>query len=63
MFALWKVVKRTSFVRPADADLMTGKKEVDEECEHWEAGGIEENEKQRLAQMKFGRRCWERCWS
>ena len=62
MFALWKVVKRTKFVSSADADLVTGKKEVDEECAHWEEGGIEENEKLRLAEMSFGKRCWERIW-
>ncbi|KAI5917176.1 amino acid permease/ SLC12A domain-containing protein [Camillea tinctor] len=62
MFLLWKVVKGTKFVRPRDADLITGKKEVDEECRHWEEGGIEEVEKQRLAQMGFVQRCWERMW-
>ncbi|KAH9884243.1 amino acid permease/ SLC12A domain-containing protein [Xylariomycetidae sp. FL2044] len=62
MFCLWKVVKRTKLVRPRDADLITGKKEVDEECRHWEEGGIEENERARLAQMPFWKRCWERMW-
>ncbi|KAI1493314.1 amino acid permease/ SLC12A domain-containing protein [Biscogniauxia mediterranea] len=62
MFVLWKVLKRTKFVSLRDADLITGKKEVDEECKHWEEGGIEEVEKQRLAQMSFTRRCWERIW-
>ncbi|KAI0598921.1 amino acid permease/ SLC12A domain-containing protein [Biscogniauxia sp. FL1348] len=62
MFVLWKVIKRTKFVSPRDADLISGKKEADEECKHWEEGGIEEVEKQRLAQMSFLRRCWERMW-
>ncbi|RYP51777.1 hypothetical protein DL769_010763 [Monosporascus sp. CRB-8-3] len=62
MFALWKVLKRTSFVKPSEADLISGKKECDEECRHWEEGGIEEVEQQRLAQMSFARRCWERLW-
>lgn len=62
MFVFWKVLKRTKFVTSADADLISGKREVDHECEHWEVGGIEENEKRRLAQMSFGRRCWERLW-
>jgi amino acid transporter len=62
MFFAWKIVKRTKFVKPAEADLLTGKKEVDDECRHWEEGGIEEVEKQRLAQMPFARRCWERLW-
>lgn len=62
MFILWKVVKRTKFVRPSEADLYSGKKEVDDECRHWEEGGIEENEKIRLAQMSVMRRSWERIW-
>ena len=62
MFVFWKVLKRTRFVRPADADLISGKKECDDECRHWEEGGIEEVEKERLAQMSFARRCWERLW-
>ncbi|KAI1841477.1 hypothetical protein JX265_009956 [Neoarthrinium moseri] len=62
MFIVWKVVKRTSFVKPSQADLISGKKEVDDECRHWEEGGIEEVEKERLAQMSFARRCWERLW-
>ncbi|KAI1499575.1 amino acid permease/ SLC12A domain-containing protein [Biscogniauxia marginata] len=62
MFLVWKVVRRTKFVNPKDADLISGKKEVDEECRHWEEGGIEENEKKRLAQMSFLHRCWERIW-
>ena len=62
MYVFWKVVKRTSLVKPADADLITGKKECDEECRHWEEGGIEEIEKERLANMNFARRCWERLW-
>ena len=59
---MWKVLKRTKFVRSADVDLVTGKRETDEECAHWEDGGMEENEKQRLAQMNVVRRYWERCW-
>jgi amino acid transporter len=62
MFLLWKIVKRTKFVKPRDADLISGKKEIDDECRHWEEGGIEENEEKRLALMSFSRRCWERIW-
>ncbi|KAH7032701.1 amino acid permease [Microdochium trichocladiopsis] len=62
MFVLWKVLKKTKMVSPAEADLISGKAEIDEECRHWEEGGIEENEKKRLAQMSFVRRCWERIW-
>ncbi|KXJ92581.1 proline permease [Microdochium bolleyi] len=62
MFVLWKIVKKTKLVNPAEADLISGKAEVDEECRHWEEGGIEEVEKERLAQMNVVRRCWERMW-
>lgn len=62
MFVGYKVFKKTSFVRPADADLISGKKEVDEECRHWEEGGIQENVKARLAEMSFLRRTWEKMW-
>ncbi|RKL31517.1 putative proline-specific permease put4 [Fusarium proliferatum] len=49
-------------VSPKDADLITGKAEIDEECRHWEEGGIEEVEKARLAEMTWARRAWERMW-
>ncbi|KAL8396860.1 hypothetical protein RB594_003814 [Gaeumannomyces avenae] len=62
MFVGYKVFKKTSFVNPADADLISGKKEVDEECRHWEEGGIQENVKARLAEMSFLRRTWEKMW-
>lgn len=62
MFALWKVVKRTRFIPSRDVDLISGKKECDDECRQWEEGGIEEVEKERLAQFGFARRCWERMW-
>ncbi|PVH79029.1 proline permease [Cadophora sp. DSE1049] len=57
MFVLWKVVKRTSFVVPAEADLLSGKAEVDEECRHWD----EEPEKER-AEMTRMQRFWDACW-
>lgn len=61
-FCFWKIVKRTSFVKPSEADLYSGKAEVDAECRRWEEGGIEEREKERLAQMNVVRRTWERIW-
>ena len=61
-FLGWKIVKRTKFVTSAEADLISGKKEIDDECRHWEEGGILEVERQRLAQFGFFRRCWERLW-
>jgi amino acid transporter len=62
VFVFWKVFKRTSFVDPAEADFVSGKAAIDEECRKWEEGGIEENIRARLAEMPFWRRCWERMW-
>lgn len=62
MFVTWKLLKRTKFVKPEEADLVSGMKEVNEECRQWEEGGIEEVEQRRLADMTFSRRCWERLW-
>ncbi|KAJ4378488.1 hypothetical protein N0V86_006194 [Didymella sp. IMI 355093] len=62
VFVFWKAFKRTSFVNPAEADFVSGKAAIDEECREWEEGGIEENVKARLAEMPFWRRCWERMW-
>ncbi|KAH8893576.1 proline permease [Thozetella sp. PMI_491] len=58
----WKIMKRTKLVNPAEADLIGGKKEIDDECRHWEEGGLLEVERERLAQFSFARRCWERLW-
>ncbi|KAK7222667.1 hypothetical protein V2G26_010670 [Clonostachys chloroleuca] len=57
-----KIFKKTKFVDPAAADLISGKREVDAECREWEEGGIEENWKRELAAMSFWKRCWERIW-
>jgi yeast amino acid transporter len=62
MFVLWKVVKRTKWVDPKEADLVTEKAEIDEECKIWEEGGIEENARKRLQEMGVLKRTWERMW-
>jgi len=62
MFVFWKVFKRTKWTNPRTCDIYSGKAEIDEECEQWEDGGLEENERMRLAQMNFARRTWERIW-
>ncbi|EXK27238.1 hypothetical protein FOMG_16304 [Fusarium oxysporum f. sp. melonis 26406] len=49
-------------VNPKNADLITGKAEIDEECRQWVKRGIEEVEKARLAEMNWARRTWERMW-
>ncbi|EEU33812.1 uncharacterized protein NECHADRAFT_105757 [Fusarium vanettenii 77-13-4] len=62
LFIFWKIFKRTKLVRPLEADLVTGKKEIDDECAIWEEGGLEENYRRRLSEMSFIQRCWERLW-
>jgi amino acid transporter len=62
MFTLWKVLKKTKFADPAAVDIYHGKAEVDAECAIWEHGGLEENEKNRLAEMNVMRRTWEKIW-
>ncbi|EEU40499.1 uncharacterized protein NECHADRAFT_103561 [Fusarium vanettenii 77-13-4] len=62
LFVFWKVFKKTKFASAETADLVSGKKEIDEECKHWEEGGIEENYARELAAMPFWKRCWERIW-
>ncbi|EGY15944.1 hypothetical protein VD0002_g6303 [Verticillium dahliae] len=61
-FLVWKRGGKMGFIAAKDADLVSGKDEIDEECRHWEEGGIEEVEKARLAEMSVGRRTWERMW-
>lgn len=62
LYVGWKVLKRTKAVKPAEADLVSGKAEVDEECRHWEEGGLDENWRKALQEMPMWRRCWERMW-
>lgn len=57
LFVLWKVLKKTKFVIPDEADLVTGKAEVDTECRHWD----EAPEKER-AQMTRMQRMWDSFW-
>ncbi|KAL1597168.1 hypothetical protein SLS60_008750 [Paraconiothyrium brasiliense] len=62
MFTLWKVVKKTKFADPATVDIYHGKAEIDAECAIWESGGLEENEKQRLAELNVVQRTFEKLW-
>ncbi|KAI9375595.1 amino acid permease/ SLC12A domain-containing protein [Aspergillus egyptiacus] len=62
MYVFWKVYHRTSFVNPAEADIYTGKAEVDAECRIWEDGGFKERRRAELAKMHWARRWWERMW-
>ncbi|KAF4120338.1 Amino acid permease [Geosmithia morbida] len=62
LFFVWKIFKRTKWVDPKTADLISGKAEADYECRKWEEGGIEANWKAELAGMSFWRRVWERIW-
>jgi yeast amino acid transporter len=58
----WKVIKGTKLVNPAEADLVSGKKEIDAECAIWEDGGIKENYIKALAEMSFLLRTWTKIW-
>ncbi|CAG9990747.1 unnamed protein product [Clonostachys byssicola] len=51
-----------SWVKPEEADLISGMAEINAECAQWEEGGIEENERARLAEMNFVARTWARMW-
>lgn len=62
MFVFWKVVHKTKWVDPAQADIYTGKAEIDEECRIWEDGGWQERRKAELAKMNIVKRTWERMW-
>ncbi|KAL3444999.1 amino acid permease/ SLC12A domain-containing protein [Aspergillus insuetus] len=62
MFAFWKLWHKTSFVKPAEADIISGKAEIDAECRIWEDGGFKERRRAELAQMHWSRRWWEKMW-
>ncbi|KAJ5346578.1 hypothetical protein N7541_009060 [Penicillium brevicompactum] len=62
MFVFWKFYHRSSFVSVINADLYSGKAEVDEECKIWEEGDYEERRKAELANMNWVHRAWEKMW-
>jgi len=62
VFLIWKFWKGTKFVKFAEADLVSGKAEIDQECRIWEDGGLQEARRTELAEMNFFRRTWERIW-
>ena len=55
VFVLWKLLKRTSFVKPREADVWSGKKEVDAECSIWEVEGAD------VPSTTLGR-FWDNIW-
>jgi len=57
LFVFWKVFKKTSFVKSIEADLITGKAEVDAECRQWD----DEPGKER-ARMTRLERFWDAIW-
>jgi amino acid transporter len=57
MYVFWKLVKRTKLVDPKEADLVSGKQEVDDECRHWD-----ENPGKERAEMTRLERFWDACW-
>ncbi|KAF4415826.1 general amino acid permease [Fusarium acutatum] len=56
MFMVGNLVKKRRWAKPSQADLITGKATVDEECQVWEDLGAPENERMRLKQMEWLRR-------
>ncbi|KAG4258883.1 hypothetical protein FPRO03_13349 [Fusarium proliferatum] len=62
MFVVGKLLKKTKWVKPSQADLISGKAEVDEECQVWEDPAAVEKERLRLQHMNWLRRFWERLW-
>lgn len=44
MYSGFKIAKKTKFVKPEEADLFSGKQEVDEECRIWEEPGAAKHE-------------------
>ncbi|KKF93517.1 putative proline-specific permease put4 [Ceratocystis platani] len=63
LFFGWKYYKKTSLVTPEDADLVSGKAEIDAECAKWEDGGVMENFKREMASKSFLQRTWITMWS
>jgi amino acid transporter len=61
-FIFWKLFKGTKFTKAAERDLYSGKAEIDEECRHWEEGGMENVQREKLANMGIVQRTWERMW-
>ncbi|KAK4629082.1 Proline-specific permease [Fulvia fulva] len=55
VFLLWKILKRSKFVKPSEADLWSGKAEVDAECSIWKVEGEER------AATALGR-FWDKIW-
>ncbi|KAI8682138.1 AA-permease domain-containing protein [Fusarium keratoplasticum] len=62
MFVVGKILKRSRFVKSSEADLITGKAEVDEETRVWEDPAALENQRLRLQEMNWARRFWEKLW-
>ena len=48
LFVFWKILRRTSFVRPAEADIFTGKAALDAADAHWPE--------------RIPRNIWEKIW-
>lgn len=55
MYVFWKILKRTKFVNPAEADIWSGKAEVDKECEEWEGPDAPQP-------TNMAARLWDRFW-
>ena len=62
LFVAWKVWHKTRYVPSVEADIWTGKAEIDEECLVWESEEAKEREKERQVNMDVWKRVWERLW-
>lgn len=61
-FVFWKFYKKTKLVRPEDVDIITGKAEIDAECEKWEDPASPENYENKLASLPRWKRWYEKIW-
>lgn len=61
-FVFWKVYKKTKWVVAHNADIYSGKAEIDEECTQWESPEAIARERARLAELNIFTRAWERIW-
>jgi amino acid transporter len=62
LFVAWKVWHQTRYIPSIEADIWTGKAEIDEECLVWESGEAKELERERRESMGVWKRAWESMW-
>ncbi|KAL6416027.1 putative proline permease protein [Ilyonectria robusta] len=55
VYAFWKIFKRDKFVKARDADLWSGKEEVDQQCSQWEGKDV-------VSRKNLVQRLWAAMW-